>query len=121
MTLEEQLKELMKKKSGSVNKFAKEIDMPQGTLAGILDRGFLNASLRSAVKICDGLGISLNDVVRGYLVSTEELPPDKRVQWFRLDEEKQKSKEADRLTRYIDALAETLEKMNHSQASRHDL
>ena len=135
MTTEEKLKEMMKRKSGSVNKFAKEIGMPQGTLAGILDRGFVNASLKSAIKICDGLGISLNDVVHeitGGITAqkTTQNTAQSTTQTTAQDVEfrftpkgsnteirfvkahpRRKQPDSERLTQYLDALAETFEKI----------
>ena len=61
-TLEEQVRTLIKKKFGSVPKFAKEIGEPQTSIYGALDRGMKNTRTELTDKIYRGLEIDLNSV-----------------------------------------------------------
>ncbi|MGK0554502.1 S24 family peptidase [Macrococcus capreoli] len=64
MDKEKQLKSLMIKKSGSVKAFANEIDLPYTTIRSILERGVFNAKVENVIKICKGLNIKTEDVLR---------------------------------------------------------
>lgn len=61
-TLEEQIRELIKEKFGSIPKFAKEIEEPQTSIYGALDRGMKNTRTELTDKIYRGLEIDLNSV-----------------------------------------------------------
>lgn len=60
MTIENQLKNLICEKYGSMRNFARKIGISQSTLATILRRGVQNASISTVIKICDALGISVD-------------------------------------------------------------
>ncbi len=60
MTIENQLKNLICEKYGSMRHFAKIIGISQSTLATILRRGVQNASISTVIKIADALGISVD-------------------------------------------------------------
>ena len=65
MTIEEQLKETIIKKSGSVNKFAQTIGLPTSTVATIFSRGVNNTNVNTIIKICQALGISADELADG--------------------------------------------------------
>lgn len=65
MTIEEQLREMMIKKSGSVNKFAQEIGVPQSTIFSIFQRGVGKANINSIITICKALNISTDELAGG--------------------------------------------------------
>ena len=61
--LENELKEEIKKRYGSIKKFAEATEIPYTTLASILKRGVANTSASNILKIAEALnlGISYND------------------------------------------------------------
>lgn len=65
MTIEEQLRDLMIKKSGSVNKFSQEIGVPQSTIFSIFQRGVGKANINSIIAICKALNISTDELAEG--------------------------------------------------------
>ena len=65
MTIEEQLRDLMIKKSGSVNKFSQEIGVPQSTIFSIFQRGVGKANINSIITICKALNISTDELAEG--------------------------------------------------------
>lgn len=65
MTVEEQLRDLMIKKSGSVNKFSQEIGVPQSTIFSIFQRGVGKANINSIIAICKALNISTDELAEG--------------------------------------------------------
>lgn len=74
MTIEEQLRELMTVKDGSVNAFAKSAGFKTpSTVYSVLERGVMNASVDTMIKICKHLKISLDGVGAGKIVSSEKL------------------------------------------------
>ncbi|HEM3544434.1 TPA: helix-turn-helix transcriptional regulator [Streptococcus suis] len=54
---EQELRELIEKKYGSVRQFSISIDMPASTINSILNRGILNSNVDNVLKICTALGI----------------------------------------------------------------
>ncbi len=65
MTTEEQLRDLMIKKSGSVNRFAQEVGISQSTIFSILSRGINKANIESIITICRALSISADELAEG--------------------------------------------------------
>lgn len=76
MTIEEQLRELMIKKSGSVNKFSQEIGVPQSTIFSIFQRGVGKANINSIIAICKALNISTDELAEGRItpLNIETMP-----------------------------------------------
>lgn len=70
MTIEDELKELMIQKSGSVNRFSKLCGISQSTIATILNRGIKNANVQNIIKICQVLNISADELANGRITST---------------------------------------------------
>lgn len=76
MTVEEQLRDLMIKKSGSVNKFSQEIGVPQSTIFSIFQRGVGKANINSIIAICKALNISTDELAEGRItpLNIETMP-----------------------------------------------
>lgn len=66
--IEEDLKDLIINKYGSINQFAKNIGMPYSTIGNILRRGVSNSSIFNIFKICKALNISTDGLALGKLV-----------------------------------------------------
>ena len=64
MTKEDYLKDLIEIKSGNVKAFSESIGMAYTTIRSILNRGIMNAKMENIIKICDGLGIKPEDIVK---------------------------------------------------------
>ncbi len=79
MTIEEQLRDLMIKKSGSVNKFSQEIGVPQSTIFSIFQRGVGKANINSIITICKALRISTDELANGRIVPIDNMLPDLEV------------------------------------------
>ena len=75
MTVEEQLRDLMIKKSGSVNKFSQEIGVPQSTIFSIFQRGVGKANINSIMAICKALNISTDELAEGRITPLVETMP----------------------------------------------
>lgn len=58
----ELLEELIKEKGYSKKSFAEKINIPPTTLASILSRGVGKASVDNVIKICRGLGITIDQM-----------------------------------------------------------
>ena len=68
MTIEEKLKQFILMHYSSIREFTQEIGMPYSTMATILKRGIDNASVTNVIKICQALGISVDDLAEGRIV-----------------------------------------------------
>ena len=74
MKIEERLRKLMEAKSGSVNAFATAAGFAQSsTVYSVLERGMMKAQIGTMIKICQCLGISLDELGDGKIVSREKL------------------------------------------------
>ena len=62
MTREDYIKQLISDKGFSVKTFAKKIEIPYSTLRSMLKGSIGGAAVDSVIKICAGLGISINDL-----------------------------------------------------------
>lgn len=58
------IEELIDEKFESKRKFAEHIGMPPTTLQSILKRGIGNASVDNVIRICKGLGITVEELER---------------------------------------------------------
>lgn len=63
--LEEELKEIIINKYGSVRQFALTIDIPYTTVDSILKRGIDNSNVGNIIKICKALDISIDNLLDG--------------------------------------------------------
>lgn len=66
------LKEMIDTKWKSRRAFAKHIGLPPSTLSSMLERGIGNASVDSVIKVCAGLGITTDELLK--LSDGETLP-----------------------------------------------
>lgn len=73
MTIEETIKELMIKKSGSVNKFAQSCGLPTSTIATMFKRGLNNTNINTIMKICSYLQISTDELSNGRIVYLKDI------------------------------------------------
>ena len=73
MNTEQQLKDLVINKYGSIRNFALQIEMPYSTVDSIFKRGILNASVTNIIRICDVLEISVDSLSRG-IVEAKVMP-----------------------------------------------
>ena len=68
MSIEDNLKDLILERYGSVIDFSKEIDMANSTLNSILNRGIHKASIGNVIKICNALEISADGLAMDKIV-----------------------------------------------------
>lgn len=73
MTIEEELKELMIKKSGSVNKFAQSCGLPTSTIATMFTRGIDKTNVNTIIKICQSLQISTDELANGKITYLKDI------------------------------------------------
>lgn len=71
MTIENQLKELIVERYGTVVNFSKSIGIQNSTVAGILRRGVNNSTVDNIIKICNELQISTDALAEGKIVSCD--------------------------------------------------
>ena len=89
MTIEEQLKELIIKKSGSVNKFSLDNGLSTSTVATVFTRGISKTNINTIIKICKALNISADELSNGRitylsdvtypLIEFDKLSPDNQT------------------------------------------
>ena len=72
MTREEYIKTLIAEKGYSVKGFAAQIGIPYSTLRSILSSGVGGASVDNAIRICQGLGITV-DTLNKCKISNAEI------------------------------------------------
>ena len=77
MTIENQLRELILLKYGSLREFTFNIGLPYSTLSTILKNGIMTANISNVVKICNALSIKIDELVEDRLV--ENIPGEKLV------------------------------------------
>lgn len=65
MNIEDQLKDLILNRYGSIREFTHVVDMSYSTVTSILKRGVGTASVTNIIKICKELGISADALADG--------------------------------------------------------
>lgn len=65
--LEDELKDLMELKSGSIRAFAIDNDIPYTTLTSMLQRGVMSTGVINTIKICQALNIKPESLPTGTL------------------------------------------------------
>lgn len=75
MTLEEQLKQEIVSRHGSVSAFSKSIGLSNSTVDSILSRGLYNAGVGRVMQIFDALGIDTESLAVGRIVYAKEKTP----------------------------------------------
>lgn len=73
MTIEDELKQFIVTKYGSITNFCKKINMSQSTLSTIFARGIQRTSITKMIEICDELGISVDAIAQGEIIPKEML------------------------------------------------
>jgi len=66
--VENKIKELIIEKYGSVKRFADKIQVPYTTIDTILKRGLLNSNVLNVIKICNELGLDIDEIANGKVV-----------------------------------------------------
>ncbi len=68
MTIEEQLKNYIVMKYGTVRNFCNQTNIPQSTLSTIFKRGIMRTSIDLIIRICDELEISADALAEGKII-----------------------------------------------------
>lgn len=68
--LEQNLKDMIASKYGSMKRFAESIDMPWTTLDSILKRGVANSNISNVLKITKELNLDAESLVDGKIVDS---------------------------------------------------
>ena len=68
MTIEEQLKDCVIEKFGSVSAFTTSIGMSNSTFVSMINRGIQNAGVQNVIKVCQALDISVDGLADGKIV-----------------------------------------------------
>lgn len=84
MTIEEELRTLINRRYGSVNRFAQECGLSQSTLFTTLSRGITKANVQTIITICRKLQISTDDLCQGRITPLQFLNPN--VEYINLNE-----------------------------------
>lgn len=79
MTIEEELKDYIIKKYGTLRNFTEKINIPNSTFSNILRRGLMNANVLTIIKICDELSISADALAEGKIVPIIKDNPNKML------------------------------------------
>ena len=66
--IENELKEFIRNRYGSVRAFVQTTDLPYTTVDNILKRGIRNSSLSNVLKLCNALGISADHLAEEKIV-----------------------------------------------------
>lgn len=109
MSIEEQLKELIIKKYGSVNKFAQTCSLSTSTVATIFTRGVNKTNISTIIKICQQLGISADELADGKIVPKIDNAQKLKTLIFNGDIQKLTEPNQARLMSYYQALLDTQE------------
>ena len=80
MTIEEQLKQFIVIKYGTVRNFCEQTNIPQSTLSTIFKRGIQRTSIDLIFKICDELAISADAIAEGKIIPKDTFESKDRYQ-----------------------------------------
>lgn len=72
MSIEDNLRQLINDRYGSVRQFSIETELPYTTVLSILDRGILNAKALNVFKMCEKLSIDAEALGDGKIISTRD-------------------------------------------------
>lgn len=75
MSVEDELKELIIKHSGSVNKFAVKCGIPYSTIATVFVRGINKSNISTVIAICKELRISADELSQGRITPYQQVDP----------------------------------------------
>lgn len=73
MTIEEQLKELIISKHGSVLKFTQKYGIPYSTMTSLFSRGVNKTNINTIIKVCQALQISADELANGKITFIPEI------------------------------------------------
>ena len=71
--IEQELKDLIIERYGTISKFAENVDIAWTTLDGVLKRGVNKANITSLIKICNGLNIDCESLYYGRILPKQTL------------------------------------------------
>ena len=73
--IENKIKNLIISRYGSLSSFCEKVNLPYSTVDSILKRGFGKANVLNVIKICDELGISIDNLKNGIIepIETEQV------------------------------------------------
>ena len=74
MTTEQKLKNLILSHYKSVREFTMKYEIPYSTVASIFTRGINKASITTVITVCQALGISADELVKGNIVFVDTEP-----------------------------------------------
>ena len=66
--IENKIKGIIIKEYGSLRKFADKIQLPYTTVDTIFKRGLLNSNVLNVIKICNELGIDVDELANNKVV-----------------------------------------------------
>lgn len=67
-SIEEQLKEYIKKRFGDVKTFTTKANIPNSTLSTMFSRGILNSNIKNVVLLSQALHITVDGLVEGKII-----------------------------------------------------
>ncbi len=67
-SIEEKLKEYIKKRYGDVKSFAHQANIPNSTLSSMFRRGILNSNIKNVVLISEALNITVDGLAAGKII-----------------------------------------------------
>lgn len=91
MSIEDQLKEIITARYGTIKEFSKACGVKYTTVMTILARGVSNASVTNIIAICKALGISTDNLAEGRIVFTAPKNPHRALEKALFDLEIQMS------------------------------
>ena len=65
VSVEQELKQLILRKFGTITNFSKTTGVPNSTLSSIFQRGVLNANVLNMIAICNTLAIDIDSLANG--------------------------------------------------------
>jgi len=71
--VEQELKDLIISRYGSLKKFSEDINIAWSTLDGVIKRGVNKANITSLIKICEGLSIDCESLYYGRILPKQDL------------------------------------------------
>jgi len=71
-SIEEQLKEYIKKGYGDVKTFTLQANIPNSTLSTMFSRGIMNSNIKNVVLLSKALSITVDGLVAGKIISCKE-------------------------------------------------
>jgi hypothetical protein len=76
--LEDKIKDMIISRYGSLRNFCNKIDVPYSTIDSILKRGIGKANVLNVIKICNALGLSVDNLKHGIIepAETEQVTPE---------------------------------------------